>query len=141
MLCHTDIGAANLLVGADGWLSVLDWDDATVAPPEHDLQYARGAGFGRFLAVYAATGGSHPLRLDHFAFYLLRRYLSDMTARLLRILEENTTMEQDENALDGMETWGFARWTVLDGTLGGVAAALRNHPYGGGIALSAAETG
>ncbi len=124
VLCHTDIGADNLLVDAWGQFGVLDWDDATVAPPEHDLQCAIGADFGRFLAVYAEAGGSHPLRLDHFAFYLLRRYLGDMTARLLRILEENTTVEQDRDALDGMEIWGFAQWAVLDRTLDGIAATL-----------------
>jgi len=127
VLCHTDIGADNLLVDADGRFGVLDWDDATVAPLEHDLQCALGDGFGRFLAVYAEAGGSHPLHLDHFAFYLLRRYLGDMTARLLRVLEENTVVEQDEDALDGMETWGFAQWSALDRTLDGVAATLRNH--------------
>jgi len=127
VLCHTDIGADNLLVDADGRFGVLDWDDATAAPPEHDLQCAIGADVGRFLAVYAEAGGSHPLRLDHFAFYLLRRYLGDMTARLLRMLEENTTVEQDWDALDGMETWGFAQWAVLDRTLDDIAAALRNH--------------
>ncbi len=126
VLCHTDIGADNLLVDADSRFGVLDWDDATVAPPEHDLQCAIGADFGRFLAVYTEAGGSHPWHLDHFAFYLLRRYLGDMTARLLRILEENTTVEQDEDALDGMETWGFAQWAVLDRTLDGIAATLRN---------------
>ncbi len=127
VLCHTDIGADNLLVDAQGRLGVLDWDDATVAPPEHDLQCALGEGFGRFLAVYSQAGDPHPLHFDHFAFYLLCRYLGDMTARLLRILEENTTVEQDEDALDGMEVWGFAQWSALDRTLDGVAATLRNH--------------
>ena len=125
VLCHTDIGGDNLLVDDQGRLSVLDWDDATVAPPEHDLHAALGDGFERYLAVYQAAGGAQPLHLDRFAFSLLRRYMEDMTVRLLSILEENTSAEQDADALEGMQTWGFAQWAALDDTLAGIAAALR----------------
>ena len=120
---------------------MLDWDDATVAPPEHDLQCAIGEGFGRFLAVYAEAGGACSLHLDHFAFYLLRRYLGDMTVRLLRVLDENTSARQDEDALDGMQTWGFAQWSALDETLDGIATALRSHRHCGNSAQSPAESG
>src|SRR5919199_49554 len=61
VLCHTDIGPENLLIDEHEALWVLDWDDATVAPPEHDLQAALGDGegdFGRFLAVYKVAGGA-----------------------------------------------------------------------------------
>ncbi len=128
VLCHTDIWPGNLLVDEQGALSVLDWDDATVAPPEHDLQAALGDdvgdGFGRFLQVYREAGGAQPLHLDHFAFYLLRRYLGDMTVRLVRILEDNATDDEDVDALGGIEMWGFAQWSGLDETLAVVAAAL-----------------
>lgn len=128
VLCHTDIWPGNLLVDEQGALSVLDWDDATMAPPEHDLQAALGDdvgnGFGRFLQVYREAGGAQPLHLDHFAFYLLRRYLGDMTVRLVRILEDNATDDEDMDALGGIEMWGFAQWSALDKTLTVVAAAL-----------------
>jgi Ser/Thr protein kinase RdoA (MazF antagonist) len=130
VLCHTDVGPANLLVDEQGKLYILDWDDAIVAPPEHDLQAALGddfgAGFARFLQVYDAAGGARPLHLDHFAFYLLRRYLGDMTVRLVRIMEQNTTDEDDLDALGGIAIWGFAQWSALDETLAVVAAALRS---------------
>jgi spectinomycin phosphotransferase len=126
VLCHTDIGPANLLVDEQDQLYILDWDDATVAPPEHDLQAALsdsgGAGFARFLQVYEEAGGARPLHLDHFAFYLLRRYLGDMTVRLVSIVEENTTDDEDQDALGGIEMWGFAQWSSLDDTLAIVAA-------------------
>jgi aminoglycoside phosphotransferase (APT) family kinase protein len=127
VLCHTDIGPGNLLVDEQEALWVLDWDDATVAPPEHDVQAALGDGedtFGRFLAVYKQAGGIQSLHMDHFAFYLLRRYLGDMTVRLVGLMEENTTDEEDQDALDGIEMWGCAQWSVLDDTLAIVAAAL-----------------
>ena len=125
VLCHTDMGGDNMLVDEHGQLSVLDWDDARVAPPEHDLQEARGVGFERFAQVYKAAGGAQPLHLDHFAFYLLRRHLDDMTARLLQMLEHDASAEQDANALDGIEAWGFQQWRTLDETLDGIATALQ----------------
>jgi len=125
VLCHTDMGGDNLLVSDQGQISILDWDDATVAPPEHDVQAALGPHLARFLAAYIEAGGARPLQLDHFAFYLLRRYLHDFTVRLLRILEENTTDEQDDDALADMQAHGFAQWAALDQTLDGIAAALR----------------
>jgi aminoglycoside phosphotransferase (APT) family kinase protein len=127
VLCHADMGGDNLLVDDQGQISIVDWDDATVAPPEHDLQCAIGSSFGRFLNVYGEAGGAHPLHLDHFAFFLLRRYLHDMAVRLLRILEEHTTAEQDQDALAGIEACGFAQWSALDKTLTGIAAGLRHH--------------
>jgi hypothetical protein len=52
--------------------------------------------------------------------------MHDMAVRLLRILEENTSEEQDEDALEGMEAYGFAQWSTLDETLDGIAVALRH---------------
>jgi len=124
VLCHTDMGGDNLLVDPDGKLIVLDWDDATVAPPEHDLHEARGQDMPRFLDEYAAAGGARPLQLDHFAFYLLRRHLEDMTTRLLRMLKEHTLADEDADAMRGIAAWGFAQWDNLDETLDGIAAAL-----------------
>jgi hypothetical protein len=76
--------------------------------------------------TYEEAGGQRPLHVDHFAVYLLRRYMHDMAVRLLRILEENTSEEQDEDALEGMEAYGCAQWSALDETLDGIAAALRH---------------
>ncbi len=76
------------------------------------------------IRTYHAVGGARPLHLDHYAFYLLRRFLYDMTVRLLRILRENTTAEEDEDLLAGIEAWGFAQWSTLDETLDAVAHAL-----------------
>ena len=125
VLCHTDMGGDNMLVDKQGQLHVLDWDEARVAPPEHDLQEARGAAFDRFVHVYKAAGGAQPLHLDHFAFSLRRRHLGDMVARLLQMLEHDASAEQDAHALDGIEAWGFAQWRMLDETLNTIAGALQ----------------
>lgn len=127
VLCHTDMGGDNLLVDERGHINVLDWDEAMVAPPEHDLHEARNEEFDDFLAAYGAAGGMRPLHLDHFAFYLLRRHLADMTARVQRILHENMTDEADQDALQGIEDWGFVQWRTLDATLERMSPAIHRY--------------
>ncbi|MHB8576157.1 MAG: phosphotransferase enzyme family protein [Dehalococcoidia bacterium] len=127
VLCHTDLGGANMLVDERRQLSVLDWDDASVAPPEFDLWSVIGPGFSAVLDTYRSAGGAETLHLEHFAFYLLRRYLGDMTARLERLLDADTGEGEDEELLRGMQAYGFARWATLDETLAEVKVALLRH--------------
>ncbi len=55
---------------------------------------------------YTRRPEAHPLHFDHFAFYLLRRHVRDLMVHLLRILEEHSSMEQNEDALYGVKTLG-----------------------------------
>lgn len=126
VLCHTDLAGDNILVNEDGRLSLLDWDGAVVATPEYDLKEAVGEDFGRVIAIYLAAGGAQPLDADRFAFYLLRRYLEDFSARVVNILHHNTTADQDEDDLEGMEVWGVDRWNHLDATLVIISTALHD---------------
>lgn len=123
VLCHTDAGGENMLFDGER-LFVVDWDDATLAPPEHDLHEARFMDFARVLEVYSAAGGTRPLQLDHFAFYLLRRHLGDMTERVLRMLRADASVAEDQHALEGIQAWGFDQWRTLDQTLGGIREVL-----------------
>jgi spectinomycin phosphotransferase len=126
VLCHTDLAGDNILVDEYGRLYLLDWDGAVVATPEYDLKEAVGEDFGRCIAVYLAAGGAQPLEVDRFAFYLLRRYLEDFSTRVLNILHHNTTPEQDEDDLEGMEVWGIGRWNQLDARLVTISMALHD---------------
>lgn len=128
VLCHTDFGSDNLLIDDAGSMSVLDWDEAHLAPPEHDLRIGveplDGDLLPRFLGTYAASGGAAPLHQDHFAFALLRRYLEDFAARVFRILDEETLPAEDDDLLEGMERWGFDQWSSLDDILEVISDAL-----------------
>ncbi len=53
--------------------------------------------------------------------------MEDFTVRLLSLLEENHSAQEDEEALRGMELGGFAQWAALDETLADIATALRRH--------------
>ncbi len=124
VLCHTDMGGDNLLVDSTGRLSILDWDDLILAPAEHDLQSYRGDGFARFIRLYNRAGGIPSLQPIQFAFYLKRRYLADLTDWLVRILEENTTFEQDRYDLQGIERYCLAYLDRFPAEMEEISAAL-----------------
>ncbi|MFN8449268.1 MAG: phosphotransferase [Anaerolineae bacterium] len=50
MLCHSDIHIANLLIGNDGRLWIVDWDQPMLAPKERDLLFVTGVGIGGAVA-------------------------------------------------------------------------------------------
>jgi thiamine kinase-like enzyme len=129
VLCHTDLIGSNLLVDSDGRLSALDWDSARFAPPECDLALLFQAeqpvddwALREVLSVYPAEV---PLHLDLFAFYLLRRYAADYSARVSRLKEGGLTAADATEAREGMVTWGSAQWEALDRTLELVRDVLR----------------
>jgi Ser/Thr protein kinase RdoA (MazF antagonist) len=127
VVCHTDLLGDNVLVDEHVRLSALDWDGATVAPPERDLavlllgeQPVGGNILNRVLAVYPEV----PLKLDLFAFFLLRRYVEDYTARVIRLHQHDTSGPDAQEALEGMRVWGSDQWARLDDTLDLVRDAL-----------------
>jgi spectinomycin phosphotransferase len=132
VLCHTDLHHNNLLVEDEGALGILDWDDVKVAPPEHDLcaglgKDYRGDAFAVFLDAYLDSGGAAPLYVEHFAFYLLRRYLEDMNVCMSSLLDANAEEREDAVLLQGIEEC-FARWSRLDATLSTISNALKAVP-------------
>src|SRR5436305_6952707 len=102
VLCHTDFGGWNLLIGADGEVAAtLDWDYACLAPREDDVWVAaRDQDPPAFLDGY---GRDVPLDPTHLERALLARAVRDCYARLV----ENVDRE-------GVDLWGFDRWRRVD---------------------------
>jgi spectinomycin phosphotransferase len=122
VVCHTDLHGGNLMVGdqvgagssrpgsgvsrreaphTPPLLYILDWENAMVAPPEHDLFFfAADARFRElFLPNYEAEAG--PIKLDGelLRFYYHRRGLEDLTGFCARILRGDGGATQDRSDL------------------------------------------
>lgn len=133
VLCHTDPHASNLLVDDDSQIAVVDWDDARLAPPEHDLWTGalsmgaaadeEGAGLRAFLAAYHAAGGTIDLHVERFAFYLLRRYLDDFYQYLCQLRDPATDV-REHAFLDARLQSAVDAWSDLDNTLALIRAEM-----------------
>ncbi|MFC4807763.1 phosphotransferase enzyme family protein [Paenibacillus sp. GCM10023250] len=100
VLCHGDLWGGNLIRGERG-LSVLDWENALLAPPEFDWFGYIGDRFERFAAAYERRRG-RPVALDGglLRFYAYRHHLRNLTNWLLNILGRNRDDAQSAHDLD-----------------------------------------
>lgn len=119
VVCHTDLHGGNLMVGDGEQLYILDWENAMIAPPEHDLFFF--AGYDTFwdllLPNYEREFGPASLDSDVFGFYYYRRNLEDLTDWVVRILHYNTSDEQDREDLAGIAEDCIAGWPHLETTI------------------------
>ncbi|MFF4880643.1 phosphotransferase enzyme family protein [Micromonospora sp. NPDC000668] len=85
VVCHGDPHLGNLLLGPDGQVWLIDWDDAVLAPPECDLMFVIGGVLAfapitaeQEMAVLAGYGrvDVDPARL---AWFLAVRALDDLS--------------------------------------------------------------
>jgi spectinomycin phosphotransferase len=92
--CHADLHAANVLVGADGDLSIVDWDEVVLAPPERDLMFVRGSAIAGIVSDREATafetgygagegGGADPLLIAWYRIDWAVQDLADFARRAL----------------------------------------------------------
>ena len=85
VVCHGDPHLGNLLLGPDGQVWLIDWDDAVLAPPECDLMFVVG-GVLAFAPISAdqqraVLAGYGPVAVDaaRLAWFLAVRALDDLS--------------------------------------------------------------
>ncbi|MGH3165565.1 MAG: phosphotransferase enzyme family protein [Trebonia sp.] len=103
VVCHRDFLGQNLLVDNREVVAILDWEQAVLAPREHDLW---AAAEGRHGQQVLAEYGARDLDLDHFEYALLARALRDISARVASGTDR-----------PGVDPWGFRRIARLDSDL------------------------
>ncbi len=85
VLCHADIHAGNVLIGADQALSIVDWDTLTCAPKERDLMFVGGGVGGVWRDAQEETWfyqgyGRTEIDPQALAYYRYERIVEDIAA-------------------------------------------------------------
>jgi spectinomycin phosphotransferase len=118
VLCHSDLHAGNVLVGADDHLTIVDWDNPILAPKERDLMF-----------VGASVGGSWneprekewfftgygPAEIDSLAiaFYRYERIVVDIAEYGRRIFDVQRTPKERQSDLQKLVS-AFVPNNVID---------------------------
>jgi len=104
VVCHTDLHGGNLMTDRQGVLYILDWENALIAPPEHDLFFFAGErGFwDLFWPHYTRHFPAASIDPGLLRFYFYRRALEDITDFIFRILRRENSPERDQQELDWM---------------------------------------
>ncbi len=102
VVCHTDLHGGNLMTAGDGTLYILDWENALIAPPEHDLFFFAGETRFRevFLPPYEDQFDPISLNRDVLGFYFYRRALEDIAGFVFRILQGDGGVDRDREDIE-----------------------------------------
>lgn len=118
VLCHADMHAGNLLLGASGALTIVDWDDCVLAPKERDLMFIGGGVGGTWNrpdeAEWFYRGyGEVEINPTALTYYRCERIVADIAAFCDEILL--TTGEgADRERLFGYFASQFSPGAVID---------------------------
>jgi spectinomycin phosphotransferase len=104
VLCHTDLHAGNVLLGADDELAMVDWDDPLYAPKERDLMFV-GGGVGaiwdteREETLFYQGYGAVEIDPVALAYYRFERIVADFAAYGEQIFGGQGSVEDRENGV------------------------------------------
>ncbi len=105
VLCHTDLHAGNVLLGAQGDLAIVDWDAPLLAPKERDLMFI-GGGIGGVWTQPAESAafyrGYGPTEIDALAmaYYRIERIVVDIAEYGMQIFGVQGSVEDREVGLE-----------------------------------------
>jgi spectinomycin phosphotransferase len=113
-LTHSDAPGDNVIIGADGRLYLVDWDDLMLGPPERDNWFhlnAREA--AAFLQTYRQTFPDYQPDPTLRRFYIYRRFFEDLTGYLIEIADSTAPVHQAKNLADLEQTCFTWLWPLM----------------------------
>jgi spectinomycin phosphotransferase len=118
VLCHTDLHAGNVLLGAENELVIVDWDDPIFAPKERDLMFI-GGGIGgnwntpREESLFYEGYGATEIDSAALAYYRYERIVADLAAYGEQIFGVRGSVEDREDGVRKV-IGGFAPGQVVE---------------------------
>ena len=108
VVCHSDLHAGNVLVGAGHELAIVDWDEPILAPKERDLMFIGGGVGGIWNNDQETTWfyqgyGQAQIDLVTLAYYRYERIVADIAAYSEQIFGMQGSVEDRQKGLWLME--------------------------------------
>ncbi|HEX6817541.1 MAG TPA: phosphotransferase [Ktedonobacterales bacterium] len=106
VLCHFDLHAGNVLLGAHGTLAIVDWDNPLLAPKERDLMFM-GGGVGniwntpREEALFYRGYGLTQIDAVALSYYRYERIVADLATYGDEIFNVQASEEDRTRGLRG----------------------------------------
>ena len=99
VICHTDLHGGNLMTDCQNNLYILDWENAMIAPREHDMIFFAGERdiWKIFWSIYRSFFDQVELDRDLLRFYFYRRGLEDIADYIYRIFQGDGSDARDES--------------------------------------------
>jgi spectinomycin phosphotransferase len=114
-ITHSD-APGNVLIGDDGRLYLVDWDEVMLGPAERDTWFhLTPKTAATFLKLYRQTFPEYQPEALRYRFYVFRRFFDDLTGYLIEIADSASVEHQAKNLADLEITCFEWLWPLMRG--------------------------
>jgi Ser/Thr protein kinase RdoA (MazF antagonist) len=115
-ITHSDGNGSNVVMGDDGRLYLVDWDEVMLGPAERDTWFHLNAkARTKFLHLYRQAFPDYQPEALRYRFYVFRRYFEDLTGYLIEIADSASVAHQANNLADLEITCFQWLWPLMHG--------------------------